>query len=133
MVKYCNYEAFLKLKDKLFHEASSGSRDAREDIAHVRGCIVTCCEYIKTVDETEYVSSAAKYTEEMQYAAQIANQQDKSRHFAHEAAIVNVRMLNRICDAYQVDKVFVGNESDRYEIGHFCGEFANMIFRHRTL
>ena len=58
---------------------------------------------------------------------------DRARHTAHEAMIANVRILNRLAASYGIDKIFTGDEENRYQIGDFAGELISDIFRNRDL
>lgn len=53
---------------------------------------------------------------------------DSIRHSSHEAAIANIAMLNRICDAYGAEKIADIDTTDRYQVADFVGEYCAEIY-----
>lgn len=55
---------------------------------------------------------------------------DHKRRIAHDAAISNLSMLNRICDMLNIEK-FEVNLKDRYEVGNWIGMFCAELYDNR--
>ena len=60
-------------------------------------------------------------------------QYDQTRHSCHEAAIVNVRVLNRMAALYELDPVFTGDDAHRHQVADFCLEMDQYFFRNRRM
>lgn len=53
---------------------------------------------------------------------------DRKRRIAHDAAIANLSMLNRICDMLDVER-FEVNLNDRYAVGDWIGMFCAELYQ----
>lgn len=53
---------------------------------------------------------------------------DRKRRIAHDAAIANLSMLNRICDTLNIEK-FEINLKDRYAVGNWIGMFCAELYQ----
>lgn len=53
---------------------------------------------------------------------------DRRRRSAHDAAIANLSMLNRICDMLGIEK-FTVDLNDRYAVGDWIGMFCTELFQ----
>lgn len=53
---------------------------------------------------------------------------DSHRRSAHESAIANINMLNRICKAYGVEEFANINTQDRYQVADFVGQYCAEIY-----
>ena len=60
-------------------------------------------------------------------------QYDSARHSAHEAAIVNVRVLNRLAALYNLPPVFTGDDTHRHQVAAFCLELDQYFFVNRRM
>ena len=89
------------------------------------------CDYVYAVYnmETRIKIAATRY-EGGDYRDFVMNL-DRGRRIAHEHAIGQISMLNRICDALKVDRLFDGNISDRYAVADFCIAIVNELFDKR--
>ena len=58
---------------------------------------------------------------------------DESRHAAHETAITNVSVLNRLADLYELPPVFTGDVTQRHQIADFCLELDRYLFVNRRM
>ena len=56
---------------------------------------------------------------------------DRSRRLAHENAINACRLINRLCDAYDVDR-YCPDTDDRYCVSDFCARISVEIFKEGT-
>lgn len=53
---------------------------------------------------------------------------DQRRRIAHEHAITNCNILNRVCDAYGVEPIVDIDTSDRYQVADFAGKFCAEVY-----
>ncbi len=60
-------------------------------------------------------------------------QYDQTRHSAHETAIINVRVLNRLANLYDLPPVFSGNTEERHQVAAFCLELDVYLFENRRM
>ncbi len=58
---------------------------------------------------------------------------DQTRHSCHEAAIISVKVLNRLASLYELDPVFTGDDAHRHQIADFCLELDQHFFRSRRM
>ena len=58
---------------------------------------------------------------------------DRTRHDAHEAAIANVRLVNRLAELYSVGPLFTGNDQNRLEVADFALDVVVQIFQNRIM
>jgi len=133
MAKYCDIKAFWKLRTEI-ENAMKEQKEAASD-AHemVFDALLACLRYVADVCEYEFQTSTLHIISDTLARQALLQESENTRHRAHEAAIINVRVLNRLCDCYKVDHVFLGNENERVEIAEFCLELTNAIFSSRKL
>ncbi len=60
-------------------------------------------------------------------------QYDQNRHCAHETAIINVRVLNRLADMYDLPPVYTGSSEERHQVAAFCLELDTWLFENRRM
>ena len=60
-------------------------------------------------------------------------QYDQVRHDCHETAIINVNVLNRLADLYDLSPVFTGSSANRHEVAQFCLEMDRFLFENRRM
>lgn len=65
------------------------------------------------------------------YADRVSNI-DRQRHNAHEAAIVNIRLLNRLSESYGLPPFADINTDDRHAVAGFIGQFMAEIYADGT-
>ena len=58
---------------------------------------------------------------------------DRTRHDAHETAIANVRLVNRLAELYGVGPLFTGNDQNRIEVADFALDVVVQIFQNRIM
>ena len=56
---------------------------------------------------------------------------DQGRRNRHDALISGVKILNRLCDLYGVERVFQGDTGDRWDVANFAGDAVQAIFSGR--
>lgn len=128
---FLNYPAWLELEEKIKTRAASGDDEAREDLQFLKKASLSFGNYVYQVvaerTETRLAYGVLKDAE----LRQLVSSADQARTAAHEQAIVNVRILNRMASAYGAGRIFLGDESERREIGRFCIEYCNLLFNRR--
>ena len=131
--KYLNLEAFRKLLSAINERVEISNQESLSNLQAVADCIITCSNYIQSVIQFEIITGTASVLYDAGQATEIYQREDMARHNAHEAAIIHVRLLNRICDAYGVERVYVGDVSNRIQVADFCGELTNTVFQNRKI
>lgn len=58
---------------------------------------------------------------------------DRRRHDAHEEAIANVRLVNRLAEMYGVAQLFTGDDQERLQVADFCLDVTVQIFQNRMM
>lgn len=53
---------------------------------------------------------------------------DSARRSAHESAIASITMLNRICDAYGIERITDIDTTDRYQVADFVRRYCAEIY-----
>ena len=64
---------------------------------------------------------------------EMVSQYVQHRHGCHEAAIINVMLLNRLAAMYSVEPVFTGDCNQRHQVADFCLEITAYFFRNRRM
>ena len=120
------------LKNTMLSKAASGDAEAAEDLQLLASMEGSFTNYVSAVNEFEIKTAISRAVDRGEDYQTLYAQQDLARHNAHEAAIVKVKMLNRLAKAYGIEAVFTGDETNRYQIGDFCGALTLYVFSHRT-
>lgn len=102
-----------------------------EAVDMIRDSLKSAVEYIHIVDDIEIslISwklglDAADYRFKVQEA-------DRCRRVAHDAAIAQCRIANRISNTLVGRKICTANLDDRLEVAEYCMEVAKIIFHYR--
>lgn len=130
-MSYFDQEAYLKLEALVKQQASAGNEDALEDLGFLKRAVLSFANYVYVVVEEQIETKFAKGVKKGDELRDTISHFDETRHNAHETAIVSAKMINRIAAAYKVGAVFTGDQSNRREIGHFCGEITSWVFENR--
>ena len=56
-----------------------------------------------------------------------------TRHDAHEAAIENVCLVNRVAELYGAGPLFTGDDQNRPEVADFALDVVVQIFQNRIM
>lgn len=107
-------------------------KDDEEMLDFIKERMQYICNYVEKVTMMEYSIPLLRARFEGQDLIDKIENLDKQRRIAHEMAISAVKQMNRLCVAEGVEKLFNGNEEDRYEIADFCGMVVNTLFEGRT-
>ncbi len=127
-----NEQEYLKLEAAIKSKAGQHDPDAEEDLSFLKTAMMSFCEYAFRVNEEQIETRLAKGVLIGDELRTVVEHFDGTRHTAHERAIAQTKMLNRLATAYSCGKIFLGDESIRFEIGTFCGEVANWLFKNRS-
>ena len=93
----------------------------------------SCAEYVAGVVDMEIKTTlAAKRYEGNDYQeAVMIYDADRSRK--HNAAIANIKMMNRIAEAAGMSPIYTGDPDNRIQIAEFCIELTTDMFMNRRL
>ncbi len=127
-----NDQAYLKLEEMIRSQIALNNPDAAEDLAFLKTALLAFCEYAFKVNEEQIEIRFARDVLSGSELREVVEHFDGTRHTAHERAIAQTKALNRMAKAYSCEKIYLGDESVRFEIGSFCGEVSDWIFRNRT-
>ncbi len=121
---YLDSEAYDRLAGKI--------RDA-EITEAVTDAVMSCAEYVAGVVESETKTVLARTMYDGQEYREAVMNYDAARSRKHNAAIANVKMLNRIAASFETGPVFTGDADVRVQVAEFCMELTEYIFRNRKL
>lgn len=129
-MSFFNYNAYVHLADKI---KASGTEDAADDLEALNDAMTSFREYVNKVDagEQQIVLAAVRF-EGDEYREMITRY-DRRRHDAHEEAIANVRLVNRLAEMYGVAQLFTGDDQERLQVADFCLDVTVQIFQNRMM
>ena len=129
-IVFFNRKAYNALIEKVSNAAKRGDPEATEDINLIKHAIDSFHGYVQTIDMTETRVKIARYRCETEEFQEIAKEADRARRIAHEAAISNCAILNRVCKFYGIpENVYLGNTDVRYQVADFCLEVTIALFQ----
>ena len=130
------------MDNQLFNEASylqmikllkADSRsDAQDDLALIRDIMLSFHNYVDVVVRGELKLSFADSSDGALWREAVS-QYDQSRHLAHELAIQNARLLNRLAQNYGLEAVYLGDPDQRHQVAAFCLEVDQFFFQNRRM
>ena len=129
-VSYFDYDAYLKLADKI---KGSGSVDAADDLEALNDAMTSFREYVNRVDAGEQQILLAAVRFEGDEYREMVSRYDRNRHNAHEDAIANVRLVNRLAAIYETEPLFTGDDQERLQVADFCLDVTVQIFQNRIM
>ncbi len=129
-VSYFNYDAFVKLADKI---KASSSVDAADDLEALNDAVTSFRGYVDKVDAGEQQIKLAAVRFENEEFREMVSRYDRNRHNAHEDAIANVRLVNRLAQIYGVDPLFTGDDQERLQVADFCLDVTIQLFQNRIM
>jgi len=94
--------------------------------------VKSCAGYVSAVCESEAQIKIARLTLDGADLRDRVTDWDQRRHNAHEAAILNTKILNRIAGQKGVGPIFTGDINKRLEVADFCLELTTRIFEERS-
>ena len=122
------YEA---LENRIKQPAMAGEAEALEDLESLKNCVRAFFRYVDRVTEQQLESRMAAGILKGEALREHTLHFDGARRAAHEPAIVSARLLNRLAAAYGAGPVFLGDGTDRFQVGDFCGEISAWFFTNR--
>ena len=131
-MRFFHEQEYLRLEEKIKSRAEQQDADAIEDIAFLKTAMLAFCEYAFRVNEEQIETRLARGVLTGAELREVIEHFDGTRHSAHERAIAQTKALNRMAKAYACEKIYLGDETVRFEIGSFCGEVADWVFRNRS-
>ncbi len=129
-VSYFNYDAYISLADNI---KKSNSADATDDLEALHDAMNSFREYVAKVDAGELQIKLAAVRFEGDVYRDMISQYDRRRHDAHESAIVNVRLVNRLAELYNVFPLFTGDYQDRLQVADFALDVVVQLFQNRIM
>ena len=129
-VSYFDYDAYLGLVDKIKH---SDSPDAADDLEALNDAMTSFREYVNKVDAGEQQIKLAAIRFEGDEYREMVSLYDRNRHNAHEDAIANVRLVNRLAELYGVSPLFTGNDTERLQVADFTLDVVIQLFQNRIM
>lgn len=129
-VSYFDYNAYLGLVDKIKH---SDSPDAADDLEALNDAMTSFREYVNKVDAGEQQIKLAAIRFEGDEYREMVSLYDRNRHNAHEDAIANVRLVNRLAELYGVSPLFTGNDTERLQVADFTLDVVIQLFQNRIM
>ena len=127
---FFNHDAYIELAEKI---KASGSPDAAEDLEALNDAMTSFREYVMKVDVGEQQIRLASVRFEGDEYREMLTRYDRTRHDAHETAIANVRLVNRLAELYGVGPLFTGNDQNRLEVADFALDVVVQIFQNRIM
>ncbi len=122
---------YLKLKSAIKKSILDGDAEAMENLQFLKRAVLSFINYVAKVGEERVERNFADGVLKAAEYRQVVESFDLSRHNAHEQAIVNTRIINRMAASYGIQNIFLGDQENRREVGRFCGEFSNWVFVNR--
>ena len=129
-MNFFNYNAYVELADKI---KTSGSEDAADDLEALDDAMTSFRDYVNRVDMGEQQIKLAAIRFEADQYREMLSRYDSSRHDAHETAIANVRLVNRLAELYGVSPLFTGDDQDRLQIADHCLDVVIQLFQNRIM
>ena len=90
-------------------------------------------EYVNKVDAGEQQILLAAVRFEGDEYREMVSRYDRNRHNAHEDAIANVRLVNRLATMYDSEPLFTGDDQERLQVADFCLDVTVQIFQNRMM
>lgn len=124
-----NEEAYQNLIRSI---RASGTPDSQEDLSLVQDIMISFHRYVDTVVRGELELTTVDSSEGPSWREAVS-QYDQSRHSAHELAIQNARLINRLADNYHTEAIYLGDLNQRHQVASFCLEADRFFFQNRRM
>lgn len=106
---------------------------AKDDLDTVEKAMQSFHNYVNTVVGGEMkLLIQGSSLEGQEYRDAIA-QYDGNRHSAHEKAIGNAKLVNRLAAREGLPPIFTGDENQRHQVADFCLELDWYLFQNRRM
>ena len=130
---YFNYNSYEALIETVGKESKADTKMGEMKAKFVNDCFEGLNEYVKAVDMGETQIKLAYARLDGEELRDTVERIDRTRRFAHEAAISKTSGLNRMCAMSGIDPIFNGNTEDRYQVADFAMEVVQTLFANRTI
>ena len=127
---FFDYDAYVVLAGKI---KSNSSPDAADDLEALDDAMTSFREYVNRVDAGEQQIMLAAVRFEGDEYREMVSRYDRNRHDQHEAAIANVRLVNRLAEMYGVSPLFTGDDQERLQVADFCLDVTVQLFQNRIM
>ena len=121
------------LKDLIRRLSNSNDPDNQEDIDIVKGAMESFHSYVHMVVKGETKLLLQADSLEGQEYRDAVSQYDSDRHSAHEKAIGDVILINRLASQKGLPPVFTGDSTQRHQVADFCLELDRYLFENRRM
>jgi len=122
------------LKALINRVSTSSDPNARDDLEIVNKAIESFHNYVNAVVRGERDLLIQCSSLEGQAYRDAISSYDECRHVAHETAIFNVKLLNRLAtQQYNMQPIFTGDDSQRHQVADFCLELDQYLFMNRRI
>ena len=121
------------LKALIRRLSTSNDPYAREDLDTVEKAMEAFHNYINTVVDGEMKLMMQGSSLEGQEYRDAVSQYDSDRHSAHEKAIGDAKLINRLASQKGLPPVFTGDDTQRHQVADFCLELDRYLFQNRRM
>lgn len=121
------------LKELIRKKAADPTADAQDDLKEIQDAVDECLNYVNTVVTNEAELMIRDSALQGQDYRDRVSQYDRERHGKHEAAIIGVKIINRIASRCGMEPVFTGDDAQRHQVADFCLELEQYLFRNRRM
>ena len=121
------------LKALIRRLSTSNDPYAREDLDTVEKAMEAFHYYINTVVDGEMKLLMQGSSLEGQEYRDVVISYDGDRHSAHEKAIGDAKLVNRLAAREGLPPIFTGDETQRHQIADFCLELDQYLFQNRRM
>ena len=121
------------LKALICRFSTSSDPYAREDLDTVEKAMEAFHNYINTVVDGEMKLLMQGSSLEGQEYRDVVISYDGDRHSAHEKAIGDAKLVNRLAAREGLPPIFTGDETQRHQIADFCLELDQYLFQNRRM
>jgi hypothetical protein len=121
------------LKALIRRFSTSSDPYAREDLDTVEKAMEAFHNYVNTVVDGEMKLLIQGSRLDGQEYRDAITQYDGDRHSAHEKAIGDAKLINRLAAREGLPPIFTGDETQRHQIADFCLELDQYLVQNRRM
>ena len=121
------------LKALIRRFSTSSDPYAREDLDTVEKAMQAFHNYVNTVVDGEMKLLIQGSSLEGQEYRDAITQYDGDRHSAHEKAIGDAKLVNRLAAREGLPPFFTGDDAQRHQVADFCLELDQYFFQNRRM
>ena len=121
------------LKALIRRFSTSSDPYAREDLDTVEKAMEAFHNYVNTVVDGEMKLLIQGSRLDGQEYRDAITQYDGDRHSAHEKAIGDAKLVNRLAAREGLPPIFTGDDTQRHQVADFCLELDQYFFQNRRM